>query len=82
MKMKFWDVKSWGSLKVIRGQPNSLLLFCISIEDLEEERDFSELDKKRDIVRRTTFFAIKNYCLPVGERLVGLSNVMLWIEER
>ena len=56
--------------------------FGINIGDLEENGAFSQLDMKSDIVRRTTFFAIKNYCLPVGERLVGLSNVMLWIAER
>ena len=33
--------------------------FCINIEDVEELRDFSQLDKKRDIVRRTTFFCNK-----------------------
>ena len=56
--------------------------FRINIEELEEQGVFSQLDKKRDIVRRTTFFAIKNYCFPVGERLVGRSNVMLWIGRR
>ena len=70
------------------GKPKSYLWaaqqscsFCINIEDLEEQGDFSQLDKKRYIVR-TTFFAIKNYCFPVGESLVGRSNVMLWIGGR
>ena len=53
--------------------------FYINIGDLEEEGAFSQLDMKSDIVRRTIFFAIKNYCLPIGEGLLGCSNVMIWI---
>ena len=79
--MKFWEAKSWEAHGLFVGSP-TISSFCINIGDLEENGAFSQLDMKSDIVRRTTFFAIKNYCLPVGERLVGLSNVMLWMAER
>ena len=57
--------------------------FCINIEDLEEEGTFFPVRHvKRDCKKNYFFFAIKNYCLLVGESLVGRSNVMLWIGER
>ena len=42
--------------------------FGINIEDLEEERAFSQLDKKRDIVRRTTFFCNKELLFCMSEK--------------
>ena len=56
--MKFWGGEELGSPKVIFGQPN-ILIFCINVKYLEEERAFSQLDMKSDIVRRTNFFCNK-----------------------
>ena len=56
--------------------------FLYKCNRLRGEKGFFPVRHKKDIVRRTTFFAIKRYCFPIGERLVGLSNVMLWMAER
>ena len=54
--------------------------FGINIEDLGEQRDFfPAIQVRRYCKNNYFFFAIKNYCLPIGESLVGHSNVMLWI---
>ena len=58
MKVEFWEAKSWESQRLFVGSP-IVFFFCINIEDLEEQGAFSQLDKKRDIVRRTNFFCNK-----------------------
>ena len=76
------EVKSWEAQRLLWAAQQSRP-FCINVEGLEGIGAFSELDMKSDIVRRATFFfVIKSYCLPVGERLVGLSNVTLSMAER
>ena len=81
MKVEFWEAKSWEAQRLFVGCP-TVSSFCINIGDLEQQGDFFPVRQKGSIVRRTFFFAIKNYCLPVGESLVERSNVMLWIGER
>ena len=45
--------------------------FCINIENLEEERAFSQLDMKSDIVRRTTFFCNKELLFACWRKIGG-----------
>ena len=60
-----------------------VLFFCINIKDLEEQWAlFPSKTSKEILSEELLFFAIKNYCLPVGESVVGHSNVMLWIGGR
>ena len=71
-----------GKPKVYSWAAQQSSSFCINIEDLEEQRDFSQLDKKRDIVRRTTFFCNKELLFSCRRNFGGHSNVMLWIGGR
>ena len=45
--------------------------FGINIGDLEEERDFSQLDMKSDIVKRTTFFCNKELLFACWRKIGG-----------
>ena len=45
--------------------------FCINIGNLEEQRDFSQLDMKSDIVRRTTFFCNKELLFACWRNIGG-----------
>ena len=71
-----------GSPKVICGQPNSLiLLYKYRGLRVKEDPIFPVRQVKR-YCKKNYFFAIKNYCFPVGEILVVRSNIMLWAGER
>ena len=60
-----------GKPKGYFGQPNSLIPFCINIDNLEEQKAFSQLDKKREIVRRTTFFCNKELLFACRRKIGG-----------
>ena len=80
--MKFWEAKSWEAQSLFVGSP-TVSPFLYKYRRLRRTRGFFPVGHvKRYCKNNYFFFAIKNYCFPVGERLVGLSNVMLWIAER
>ena len=53
------------------GQPNSLALFCINVEDLEGKRAFSQLDMKSYIVRRTISLCNKEVLFSCWRKIGG-----------
>ena len=71
-----------GSPKVTLGSP-TVSPFLYKCRRLRRNRGFFPVRHvKRYCKKNYFFFAIKNHCLPIGKRVVGLSNVMLWIAER
>ena len=81
MKSKTLGNEELGNPKVTFGHPKSLS-FLYKYRRRRRKRGFFLVRHRNNIVRRTILFAIKKYCLPIGERLVAISNVMLWMAER
>ena len=80
--MRYWEAKSWGAQGLFVGSP-TVSCFLYKYRRLKRTKGFFPVRHvKRYCKKNYFFFAIKNYCLLVGESLVGRSNVMLWIGER
>ena len=79
-KKKFWDRKVGEAQKSFGGSLK-VLLFCISIGELDAERDFAFPCKlMRVIVRRTTSFCNKELQFFLLEKVWWtVSNALLWI---
>ena len=70
-KSETLEVKSWEAQRSLWAAQQSRP-FCINIEGLEGIRDFSQLDMKSDIVRRTIFFCNKELLFACWRKIGGI----------
>ena len=72
LKNKIVGLNGWREPKCHRRGIPKVLLYCISIGELDVERNFSQIDLWDYVVRRTISFCNKNYKFSVGESLVEI----------